>query len=364
MKEKRDPRINIGYSSLKEYILLFWVLAAFNGFHMWLYQEFLNRNLLETNIRFVINFLIIYVAIAAAGITSLTAVIRHISWNRPMRKLSEAARKITHGDFSARITPLRKDGKKDYVEVMFDDFNTMAEELSSIETLKNDFISDVSHEIKTPLSIIQSYTTAIQSDTLRPEERMEYTKTILEATKKLSVLVTNILKLNKLENRTAINEAKPFDLTEQLRRCALSVADLMEQKNIRFEEDLDEASVCYDENMLEIVWNNLLSNAIKFTNPGGSIIIRAKVHPGQGFSDKKSVQVSVTDTGCGMNEATQKRIFDKFYQGDTSHTMEGNGLGLSLIRKTLDLLGENITVDSTLGKGSTFTVILHDLITS
>jgi len=364
VKEERDPRINIGYSSLKEYILLFWVLAAFNGFHMWLYQEFLNRDLLETNIRFVINFLIIYVAIVAACLTGLTAFIRHMSWNRPMRKLCEAARKITHGDFSFRIAPLRKDGKKDYVEVMFDDFNTMAEELSSIETLKNDFIADISHEIKTPLSVIRFYTSALQNDSIQTEERMEYTQTILEATQKLNTLVTNILRLNKLENQEIVSEAKPFDLSEQLRRCALAFVDVFEQKNIRFEEDLEEAEVCYDENMLEIVWNNLISNAVKFTDPGCSIFISLKVlkdsPAGHNHEPNRQgyVQVSVTDSGCGMDEATQKHIFDKFFRGDVSHTKEGNGLGLALVKKTLDLLGGTIAVDSTPGHGSTFTVCL------
>ena len=351
MKKEKDPRINIGNSSIKEYLLLFLVLAAFNGFHMWLYQEFLDRGFLETNIQFVINFLIGYIALATAGITGLVAFVRHTSWSRPMRKLSDAARKIAHGDFSVRIAPLRKDGKKDYVEVMFDDFNTMAEELSSIETLRNDFVANVSHELKTPLSVIQLYTTALQNDTLKTEERLEYTQTILDATKKLSVLVTNILKLNKLENQEIITEARSFDLSEQLRRCALVFVDLLERKNIRFEEDLDEIRVCYDESMLEIVWNNLLSNAVKFTNSGGSISMKLKAING-------CARVSVSDTGCGMDEETQKHMFDKFYQGDSSRTQEGNGLGLALIRKTLDLLGGTITVDSKPGLGSTFTVCL------
>ena len=353
MKKGRDPRINVGYFSVREYLTLFLFLAAFNGFHMWLYQEFLERGFLETNIQFVINFLIGYLALAAAGITGLVAFVRHISWNRPMRKLSEAARKITHGDFSFRIAPLRKDGKKDYVEVMFDDFNTMAEELASIETLKNDFIADVSHEIKTPLSVIQSYTTFLQNETIREEERKEYTQTILEATQKLSALVTNILKLSKLENQEIVNESKPFDLSEQIRRCALMFADKMEQKNISFDTDLDEISVCYDTNMLEIVWNNLLSNAVKFTGPGGSVFVSLKI------INDSSFRVSVTDNGCGIDEAAKKRIFDKFYQGDTSHAGEGNGLGLALVKKTVDLLGGTVTVESTPGQGSTFTVSLR-----
>ena len=351
MKKGRDPRINVGYFSIKEYIALFGVLAAFNGFHMWLYQEFLDRNLLVTNVQFVINFLIGYIAVAAAIIIGLIALVRYISWNRPMRKLSEAARKITHGDFSARITPQRKDGKKDYIEVMFDDFNTMAKELQSIETLKNDFIANVSHEIKTPLAVIQNYATALQTDTLSADDHHTYIKTIIEASQKLSTLVTNILKLNKLENQEIMPEAQPYCLSEQIRRCALAFEELWEQKNISFDAELEEVTVCYDENMLEIVWNNLISNAIKFTSPGGNIFISLKTK--EGFA-----QVSITDTGCGMDGNTQKRIFDKFYQGDSSHSQEGNGLGLALIKRTLVLLGGTIAVESKQGEGSTFTVCL------
>jgi signal transduction histidine kinase len=227
----------------------------------------------------------------------------------------------------------------------------MVEELSTIETLKDDFISNVSHEIKTPLSVIQSYAAALPEDTLQAEKRKEYAQTIVEATHKLTELITNILKLNKLENQGIIPEGKPFNLGEQLRRCAVNFEELWEQKNIRFEADLEEINASYDENMLEIVWNNLLSNAVKFTNPGGSIYLCLK-------AQNNTAAVSIRDTGLGIAEAAQKRIFDKFYQGDTSHSGEGNGLGLALVKKTVDLLGGTITVESSPGQGSTFTVYL------
>ena len=355
MKNKKDSRINAKYVSLKEYIFFFLMLAAFNGFHMWIYQSMYQSGFMQENTRSVINILGSYVMTMAAIATAIIGLIRHRFFIDPMRKLSDAAREITKGDFSVRLSPLRSKGKKDFIDVLFDDFNTMAEELASIETLKNDFIANVSHEIKTPLSIIQSYTIALQDKNLPENERIEYTQTILEATQKLSVLVTNILKLNKLENQEIVSHSKPFDLGEQLRRCILTFDDLLEQKNIRIEDDLDEVSVSLDEDMLEIIWNNLLLNAIKFTNPGGAILINLTK---QANSNKKYVKVSISDTGCGMDEATQKRIFDKFYQGDTSHAREGNGLGLALVKKTIDLLGGTVTVDSTPGQGSTFTVCL------
>jgi signal transduction histidine kinase len=219
--------------------------------------------------------------------------------------------------------------------------------------MKNDFIANISHEIKTPLSVIQFYTNALQNSAMREEERKEYIKTILEATQKLSTLVTNILKLSKLENQEIIGDAAIFDLSEQLRRCALSFADQMEQKNIRFEEDLDEASICNNADMLDIIWNNLFSNAIKFTNSGGSISMSLKVQ------NDSSLSVSITDSGCGMDKTTKKRIFDKFYQGDTPHAKEGNGLGLALVKKAVDLLNGTITVESIPGQGATFTVTLQ-----
>jgi len=348
---KKDPRINTHYMSIRDFLLIFVMVAAFNGFHMWLYQVFYARGLLDTNIRFVINFLMTYVLIIAAFITGLLALFRQTSWSRPMKKISAAVHKVAKGDFSVRIPPLRKDGKKDHVEVMFDDFNTMTQELQNVEILQNDFIANVSHEIKTPLAIIQSYAAALQSDTLSADERNEYSKTIVEASQKLSLLVSNILKLNKLENQGILPAAHPFDLGEQIRRCAVTFEDLWVRKNIVFEADFDEITVSYDENMLEIVWNNLLSNALKFTNPGGNISVNLKAINGY-------AQVSVSDTGCGMDEDTQKRVFDKFYQGDSSHSQEGNGLGLALAKRTIELLGGTITVESQPEQGATFTVCL------
>jgi signal transduction histidine kinase len=347
----KDSRINAGYMSIKEYLLLFFAIAAVNGIHMMIYQEFVSRNMVKTHIQLVINVLMGYVFVAATLLMILIAVVRHVSWSRPMRRMSEAAKKIARGDFSIRITPQRKDGKKDFVEVMFNDFNTMAQELESIEILKNDFIANVSHEIKTPLSIIQNYAAALQSETLLPEKRQEYINTIVTSSQKLSALVSNILKLNKLENQKIVPVADCYDLDEQLRRCVLAFEDLWEQKNINVTVDLDEITVCYDESMLEMVWNNLISNAIKFTAPGGFIEITLKKLVGFAV-------VRIIDSGCGMDEETQKRVFDKFYQGDLSHSQEGNGLGLALVKKAIAISGAKISVLSKAGEGSTFTVRL------
>jgi signal transduction histidine kinase len=349
MKREKDSRINAASWSPKDYLLLFLAQMVIVGLHTNIYITMVEAGI--TDPQFMINVLAGYLLVTTILLTASVAVVRNTSWSRPMRRISEAARKIARGDFSVRIMPLRKDGKKDFVEVMFDDFNTMAEELESIETLKSDFIANVSHEIKTPLSVIQGYAAALQNDTLPVDERREYTNTIMEASQKLSALISNILKLNKLENQEIVPESRPYDLSEQLRRCALTFEELLERKNITFTADLDEISVRHDEAMLEIVWNNLLSNAIKFTGPGGRISLTLKANDGM-------AQVVVRDSGCGMDGETKKRIFDKFYQGDTSHSKEGNGLGLALVKKVIELQGGSISVESTIDQGSTFTVCL------
>ena len=350
MKEK-DPRINAGAVSIKEYLMLIIMLAVVSAIFMVTMRLFLNWGILDSKFPYVKIVTDTFIFVLAALFLLIMSSSRYRSWSRPMRIFGEAARKIAMGDFTVRIPPLRKDGKKDFIEVIFDDFNTMVQELSGIETMRNDFIANVSHEIKTPLSLIQSYATALQDETLQSEERREYTQTIIESAQKLSVLVTNILKLNKLENQGIIPEAKPLNLSEQLRQCAASFADKWEQKSITFEADLDEINVHYDEGLLEIVWNNLLSNAVKFTNPNGKIFVSLKAQNGLAV-------ISVTDTGMGIDKETQKHIFDKFYQGDRSHSGEGNGLGLALVKKSIELLGGTITVDSAPGHGATFTVCL------
>lgn len=230
----------------------------------------------------------------------------------------------------------------DYLDVMIVDFNKMVEELGSIETLKTDFISNVSHEMKTPIAVIKNSAQMLQLGTLPEEEKAEYAKNIDSAAGRLSNLITNILKLNKLENQRIVPEAKSYDVCRQLCECALSFENLWEKKEIELEMIIEDAAMIQaDESLLQLVWNNLFSNAIKFTEPGGRIIIRE-------VSDEEYVKVSVSDTGCGMSQESMKHILDKFYQGDSSHSTEGNGLGLALVKRVLELMDGEIQIDSSM----------------
>lgn len=293
---------------------------------------------------------ILYWSIIAAGLTIFTRWRIQKTYDVPVQRLAEAAQQVAEGDFSIYVPTMHTAENKDYLDRLIDDFNKMVAELGSMETLKTDFFANVSHEFKTPLAGIQNNAMLLQRKNISEEERQECADAIVESTRRLSDLISNMLKLNKLEKQTIVPKAEPYDLCEQLCECVIQFDDLMEKKNIEFEADLeDQAVIAVDQDLMELVWNNLLSNAVKFTPTGGSIVLRQ-------HTDADGIKVSVSDTGCGMDENTQKKIFEKFYQGDTSHATEGNGLGLALVLRILHLLDCQISVQSELGKGSVFTV--------
>ena len=244
----------------------------------------------------------VYWGLVAVGLTLFTRWKIKGAYEEPMHRMAEAAEKVAEGDFSVYLPTCHTADRLDYLDMMILDFNKMVEELGSIETLKTDFVSNVSHEMKTPISIIKNYAELLQMDNLTETQKLEYAKSIEGAAARLSSLISNILNLNKLEHQTIVPD-------------------------------------------LEV------SNAVKLTEPGGSIVVRQT-------SDQEYVRIAVSDTGCGIAKEQMEHIFDKFYQGDTSHSKEGNGLGLALVKRVLELMDGEIQIDSEIGKGSTFTVTL------
>ena len=292
----------------------------------------------------------IYWAAVAVGLTFFTRKKIKSTYEEPLHMLAEATQQVSNGDFSVYVPTIHTADRLDYLDIMIMDFNKMVEELGSVETLKTDFVSNVSHEMKTPIAVIKNYAELLRNGKAADEEKREYAKNIEEAAERLSGLITDILRLNKLENQRIDPEIEVYDLCGQLEECILNYEEMWDEKHLDLEADIMEgAFVRADRSLMEVVWNNLLSNAIKFTDPGGNVAIRQKI-------SEEYVEVEVSDSGCGMSKESIRHIFDKFYQGDTSHSKEGNGLGLALVKRILILMNGEISVVSREGQGSTFTV--------
>lgn len=295
---------------------------------------------------------ILYWTLTAVALTLFTRRQIRKTYEEPMLRLAEATRKVAGGDFSIYVPPVHTPDKTDYLDQIILDFDKMVEELGSIETLKTDFFSDVSHEFKSPLAVISSNAELLQRGSGLSTEQEEQVENIRYATRRLANLIQNMLKLNKLEKQTIRPIPEEFDVCAQLCACAVQFEDAWEKQDLEFEADLEDSAAVYaDPGLMELVWTNLLANAIKFTPAGGTITLKQ-------WSEADRVLVSVADTGCGMTPEVVRHIYDKFYQGDSSHATNGNGLGLALVKRILELSEGGITVESTPGKGSTFTVSL------
>lgn len=346
---ERDPRVRRKLFSWRMFLLILLVLCVLTVGNVLLLEMLLKMEVFSVVASMGVGSYWIAMAVFAAFILHQVSCAK---FDRPMRRLSRAMKAVAEGDFSVSVKPVHTGKKMDYLDIMFEDFNRMVQELGSIETMKNDFIANVSHEIKTPLAVIESYSAALQRADLTDVQCEEYAQIIAAASRSLSTLISNILRLNKLENQEIAPAAREYNLTRQLSDCALAHEAAWEAKQIEFDAQLEErVMIEADESMLELVFNNLIANAIKFTEPGGRIVLR-QVERGN------TVDVIVADTGCGMDEETMRHIFDKFYQGNTSHSGEGNGLGLALARRVLEITGGTISVRSRPGEGSEFTVTL------
>ena len=307
------------------------------------------------NITWIAVLILIEIIILASFCTVFDWIRRKITVERPTKKILKATEKIAEGDFTTRLEITHEYSKYNEYDLIMENLNKMAIELQKNEVLKTDFISNVSHEIKTPLAVIQNYAMLLQDDTLDSETRKNHAKTLTAASKRITDLITNILKLNKLENQEIQEKHEKFNLTEALAETIIEFETIIEKKNLELNCDFDDVSVFSSKSLLEIVWNNLISNAIKFTPENGKIDISLK-------RKGKDAEIKVADTGCGMTSEVGAKIFEKFYQGDTSHATQGNGLGLALVKKVIDILGGEISVQSEVNKGSTFTILLKEVV--
>lgn len=271
----------------------------------------------------------------------------------PLQKILNATRQMSKGDFNIKLIPKHLYADYDEFDLIKEDLNNMANSLSKSELLKNDFISNVSHEIKTPLAIIQNYAKMLENPNITNEDKIKYLSSLQSTCKKLNNLVMNILKLNKLENQHLSLNCIKFNISQVLIDQILLFEDLIDSKNLQLNLDIEEdLYIVSEQNYLEIIFNNIISNAIKFSKENGFINISLK-------KQNDLFIILFEDSGCGMTKETGMYIFDKFYQGETSHNHEGNGLGLALVKKVIDLLGGEIKVESELNKGTIFTIIIR-----
>ena len=347
---ERDERLSFWRSFFYEFNTVFLIILV-NG--AGLVAIFNNIALNEYKVYIKYTIIIGYLLFGCLISSALVYLIRARGQTIKMQNICKAAQKVAAGDFSVRLDVYKDKKRKNEIDILKEDFNTMVTELASIEELKDNFVADVSHEIKTPLSVIQGYADLLQTSGISDEQRSEYIRLISEQINNLTNLVTNILKLNKIESKEIVRKEK-FSLDEQMRFCILALEDLINEKEIEVEANLDEVEINSDPVLLELVWNNIFSNALKFTDKGGKISLS--------LSDQGNVVIAtIRDTGCGMSEETCKHIFDKFYQGDTSHSQEGNGLGLALVDRVVSLLDGEIIVSSSVGHGSEFKIILENV---
>lgn len=331
------------------FLLFFITISILVGAGIFVYAA-----LLDSSIDYIAVLIFAFIFVAAALCTLIDYYRRKIMIEKPLNQILDATEQMSRGDFNIRLRTHHNYQNFDEFDYIKTDLMKLSEELSKNEVFKNDFIANISHEIKTPLSVIKSYAKILSSDKLSEDEKVKYLNNLQDACDKLSVLINNILKLNKLEHQKLEPEITRFNISELLVNQIMLYEDLLDKKELTLIADIDEGLyIESEESYLEIVFNNLMSNAIKFTDNKGTISVSLK-------KENQDFIIKFEDNGCGMNEETGKHIFDKFYQGDTSHSKEGNGLGLALVKKVIDIIGGTIKVKSEVGVGTTFIIVLKE----
>lgn len=292
--------------------------------------------------------LLLELVLVSLVIGSLVTSVLSRHFFAPIKNLREAMSKIADGDFSVRLN--QKTTSKEINEV-YTGFNLMASGLSSTEILQTDFVSSVSHEFKTPINAIEGYATLLQGAENLDDSQREYVEKIIYNTSRLSDLTSSILLLSKIENQAIPTNQLYYDLDEQIRQSIVALEPAWAKKDIEFDVELEDTTYCGNEMLMRHVWDNLIGNAIKFDPQGGLVRIRLT-------QKKNHISFTIEDNGPGIDEEAQKRIFDKFYQADSSHKSEGNGLGLALVKRILTLEDGSIRVENLPVGGCRFTVEL------
>ena len=314
------------------------VMASFGM--VWVLNNVFDVSLgVPTGVRMLIFGVVFGVAIAA--------ILNH-AFIKPLTDLAAAMRRVADGNFD---TQLKCKSTISDIKEVYASFNLMVKALGETETLQTDFVSNVSHEFKTPINAIEGYASLLQDSELPREQQAQYVGKIIFNTKRLSDLVGNILLLSKVNNESIRPKANTYRLDEQIRQSIFALERKWTEKSIDLDIEMDEVEYCGYEGFMMHVWTNLIDNAIKFDSYGGSIRLRLK-------KDGERVRFTVSDTGPGIAPEEQSRIFTKFYQVDSSHKEEGNGLGLALVKRIVTSSGGNISVESEPGAGATFTVEL------
>ena len=352
-KHRKSPFFRALQNYVTFFLLVAFVVSCSTALFVSVMRESMGLVLTKENMETAAKLTFGNVLLISFGAATIDYIRRKRMVDKPVKQIMDALDQVMQGDFTVRIAHVKEFAGETGFNEVINAINKMTAELEGTETLRTDFIANVSHELKTPLAVMANLSTMLQQPGLSDAERMAYAKDISHSARRLAALITNILKLNKLENQQIFPQPQEFDLGEQLCECLLGFEDAWEKKNLEIETDIqDDVRIKSDPELLSLVWNNLISNAVKFTPEGGTVSVTLK-------ADEKKVFVSVRDTGCGMTAETGKHIFEKFYQGDTSHATQGNGLGLALVKRVVDILGGEIAVQSVYGQGSTFTVSIR-----
>ncbi|MBE5932408.1 MAG: HAMP domain-containing histidine kinase [Lachnospiraceae bacterium] len=328
--------INIFFTILVLVEFIFTI--AFASFVQWILESVLQITIPTT----------LFLLLVGAFMGSAIAFLVNRIFFEPIQKLKDGMNDVSDGDFTVKIdtnSPINE------VRELYDSFDLMVKELSATEILQSDFMSNVSHEIKTPVNAIEGYAMLLESEEITPEEQQEYVEKILFNTKRLSELVGNVLLLSKIDNQAIPKNEKKFRLDEQIRQSIMQLETKWTEKDIELDVELERTEFIGNATLLIHVWDNLINNAIKFNNHGGTVKLRLS-------SNADRVTFTIEDNGPGVSEDAIKHIFDKFYQADSSHRQEGNGLGLALVKRIVDLYEGDIKAENLPDTGCRFTVVL------